>query len=66
LEKRTEKIEQQQEQISNLEKQNEILATNHEKLQQQLQLLLSTISTLDKKVQSLAAVQNNSNTVVRK
>ena len=66
LEKRTEKIEQQQEQISKLEKQNEILAANNEKLQEQLQLLLSTVSTLDKKVQSLAVVQNKSNAVVKK
>ncbi len=66
LEKRTEKIEEQQEQISKLEKQNKIFAANNEKLQQQLQLLLSTVSTLDKKVQSLAVVQNKSNAVVKK
>ncbi len=66
LEKRTEKIEQQQQQISALQKQNETLLADNQKLQQQLQLLLSTVSTLDKKVQTLAAIQNNSGTVVKK
>jgi len=66
LEKRTEKIEQQQQQISALQKQNETLLADNQKLQQQLQLLLSTVSTLGKKVQELATVQSSSNTIVKK
>jgi Chaperone of endosialidase/YadA head domain repeat (2 copies) len=66
LEKRTEKIEQQQKQITALQNQNEILIADNEKLQQQLTSLLSTVSALDKKVETLAAIHNNSNTVVKK
>jgi Head domain of trimeric autotransporter adhesin/Chaperone of endosialidase len=66
LEKRTEKIEEQQKQILVLQKENVNLSANNEMLQQQLQLLLSTVSTLGKKVQALADVQNNSSTVVKK
>ena len=66
LEKRTEKIEKQQVQITALQKQNEILFADNEKLQKQLHLLLSTVSILDKKVQTLAAIQNDSNSVVNK
>ena len=65
LEKRTEKIEEQQKQLAELQNQNKILVTNNEKLQQQLQLLLSTVSTLDKKVQVLASIQTKSNTIVK-
>ena len=66
LEKRTEKIEQQQKQILDLKKQNENLSANNEKLQQELQVLLSTVSALDKKVEVLASLQNKSNSVVKK
>jgi len=66
LEKRTERIEQQQKQIAELQNQNQTLVANNEKLQKQLTLLLSTVSALDKKVETLAAVQNNSNAVVKK
>ncbi len=65
LEKRTEKIEEQQKQISDLQKANETLSANNDRLQQQLQLLLSTVSILDKKVQAIASIQKNSNTVVK-
>ena len=66
LEKRTEKIEQQQHQIADLKNQNEILAENNEQLRSQLQLLMSTVSALNKKVQLIALVQNNSNAVAGK
>ncbi len=66
LEKRTEKIEEQQKQLTDLQNQNKILLANNEKLQQQLQLLLSTVSTLDKKVQQIAAINNKSNPVAKK
>ncbi len=66
LEKRTEKIEQQQQQITTLKNQNEILAESNEQLRSQLQLLMSTVSALDKKVQLIAVVQNNSNAVAEK
>ncbi len=66
LEKRTEEIEQQQKQILDLKKQNENLSANNEKLQQELQVLLSTVSALDKKVEVLASLQNKSNSVVKK
>jgi hypothetical protein len=66
LEKRTEKIEQQQKQIDNLQKDNEALSTTNEKLQQQLQTLLSTVAALDKKVETLASIENKSNSVAKK
>ena len=66
LEKRTEKIEQQQKQISDLEKHNEILSASNDKLQQQLQTLLSTVATLDKKVETLASSGNKVNSVAVK
>ncbi len=66
LEKRTEKIEQQQQQISALKKENEFLASSNEQLRSQLKLLMSTVSALDKKVQMIAVIQNNSNAVAGK
>ena len=66
LEKRTEKIEEQQKEIAALQKCNEILLANNEKLQQQLQLLADTVAILDKKIQAIAVVQNNVNPVVKK
>ena len=66
LEKRTEKIEQQQKQISSLQQQNALLVANNDKLQKQLELLTGAVSSLDKKINSLAVIQNNSNNVVKK
>ncbi len=66
LEKRTEKIEEQQKQLTELQNQNKILVANNEKLQQQLQILLSTVSTLDKKVQQMVTINNKSNLVAKK
>ena len=66
LEKRTEKIEEQQKQLTELQNQNKILVASNEKLQQQLQLLLSTVLTLDKKVQQIATINNKSNLVAKK
>jgi len=66
LEKRTEKIEEQQKQLAELQNQNKMLVANNEKLQQQLQLLLSTVSTLDKKVQQIVTINNKSNLVAKK
>ena|SRR5665213_1054689 len=66
LEKRTEKIEQQQNQILDLQKQNEMLSSNNEKMQLQLQTLLSTVTALNKKVETLAAVENKMDAVAKK
>lgn len=66
LEKRTEKIEQQQQQINNLQKQNETLSASNEKLQQQLQTLLSTVAAMDKKVETLVSIENKNNAVAKK
>lgn len=66
LEKRTERIEHQQSEISALQKQNallaeknEILTQKNDKLQAQLESLLNSVSALDKKVQSLASLPVN-------
>ncbi|MEO8110522.1 MAG: hypothetical protein ABI594_10835, partial [Ginsengibacter sp.] len=61
LEKRTEKIEGQQKQISLLLKQNEALTANNDKLQKQMQTLMSTVVVLNKKVEEIAAIQNKNN-----
>lgn len=65
LEKRTEKIEQQQQQISVLQEQNAVLIASNEKMQRQLQLLMNTVSSLDKKVQGIVSIQNSTNTIVK-
>jgi hypothetical protein len=61
LEKRTAKIEMQQKQIVDLQKQNETLVANNEKLQLQLQNMLAMLSAINKKVDVLASVKNNNN-----
>ncbi|MDQ2862689.1 MAG: tail fiber domain-containing protein, partial [Bacteroidota bacterium] len=66
LEKRTEKIEQQQQQINNLQNENAALSTSNEKLQEQLQTLLSTVTAMDKKVETLAAIENKDNAIAKK
>jgi hypothetical protein len=66
LEKRTERIEQQQQQIDNLQKQNEALSASNEKLQEQLQTLLTTVAAMDKKVETLASIENKNNAVAKK
>jgi hypothetical protein len=65
LEKRTEKIEQQQQQIDNLQKQNVALSASNEKLQEQLQTLLSTVAAINKKVETLASIENKNNAVAK-
>jgi hypothetical protein len=66
LEKRTEKIGQQQKEISVLEKQNRLLADNNEVLKTQIQTLLVSVATLDKKLGALAAMQTNAHSVAIK
>ncbi|MEP7143658.1 MAG: tail fiber domain-containing protein [Ferruginibacter sp.] len=66
LEKRTENIGQQQKKIDNLQKENDNLSATNEKLQQQLQILISTVAALDKKVTSLASVENKLNGIAKK
>ncbi|MEP7252950.1 MAG: tail fiber domain-containing protein [Ginsengibacter sp.] len=61
LEKRTEKIEVQQKQLSVLLKQNEALTANNEKLQKQLQTLMSTVVFLNKKVEEMALSKKKNN-----
>jgi hypothetical protein len=70
LEKRTRKIEEQQKQISDLQKQNTTLQQQVNNQQQdnlamkeQMQTLLSTVASLNKQVQALATRTNNQNTV---
>ncbi|MEP6747493.1 MAG: tail fiber domain-containing protein [Bacteroidota bacterium] len=59
LERRTEKIEQQQKQILELQNKNEILAANNEKLQLQWQNMLAVLDAVNKKVELLASAKNN-------
>ncbi|MEO7047148.1 MAG: tail fiber domain-containing protein [Ferruginibacter sp.] len=66
LEKRTEKIEEQQKKIDNLQKENTALSATNEKLQQQLQTLLSAVAVLGKKVETLAMIENKNNSVAKK
>ncbi|MEP6948570.1 MAG: tail fiber domain-containing protein [Ginsengibacter sp.] len=58
LEKRTEKIEDQQKQIIDLQKQNGALSASNEILQQQLKSLISTVNVLNKKVEEIASAEN--------
>ncbi|MEP6674762.1 MAG: tail fiber domain-containing protein [Ferruginibacter sp.] len=66
LEKRTEKIEQQQQKLADLKKENEILTVNNETLQQQLQSLLNSVARLNKKVDLYVAAENKLNALVKK
>ena len=66
LEKRTEKIEQQQSEIENLKKENVSLADNNQKMQDQIKTLLSAYALLNKKVETLASEGKKLNSIVKK
>ena len=60
LEKRTEKLTQQQDQITQLEKENKILLAENKKLQIMLDLLNKNLSALSQKVDVIAIEQKES------
>jgi hypothetical protein len=66
LEKRTEKILQQQDQIRQLENENKILMTENKKLQVMMDLLNKNLSALTQKVQVIAMEQKDSDALAGK
>jgi hypothetical protein len=66
LEKRTEKITQQQDLITRLEKENKMLMVENEKLQFMLDLLNKKFSALNQQVEAIAMTQKDSSAVASK